>query len=170
MNPSGEPPVTSTPNADPSLESSTASSSPQMELKAGPMLRYDTVTEDKVWHGFCLIVVEDVQGQDSAPTLTYSSNLKANSTKLYQFKDTDASFTFWRYKLEIPMQEQEIKVDYEVNGVKNSFHVAGKNQTFRWAGHSCNGFSGGTPTEEWNGADPLWNDLMSHHEKVSRRM
>lgn len=148
----------------------TQSASQHVEIKAGPMLRYDTVDASKVWHGFCLIVVRDDSDSQAAPMLTYGQdNLKANCTKLYHFNDKQAnqSFTFWRYKLEIQMQDQEIKVDYKVNGIENSFHVAGKHQTFRWAGHSCNGFSSGAPVEEYNGADPLWNDLMSHHQKVS---
>lgn len=101
----------------------------------------------------------------------------AKSIKLWQYNGQGGSHTFWRFKLEIPMAEHELLVSYSIDGkahldsesttVKEgkgySFHVPSKTQNFRWAGHSCNGFSAGMNTEEWNGADPLWDDLLKDH-------
>ena len=49
-----------------------------------------------------------------------------------------------------------------------------KTQNFRWAGHSCNGFSSSEDPNAWappncpdpapiNGANPLWDDLLNNH-------
>ncbi|KAJ3537495.1 hypothetical protein NM688_g6678 [Phlebia brevispora] len=45
---------------------------PILQLMAGPMLRYDTVDEEGVWHGAALIVTADAGSiYDPYPTLTY---------------------------------------------------------------------------------------------------
>ncbi|KZV71815.1 hypothetical protein PENSPDRAFT_650377 [Peniophora sp. CONT] len=46
---------------------------PHLQMMCGPLLRYDTVTEDGVWRGAALIVTADVGSvYEPAPTLTYT--------------------------------------------------------------------------------------------------
>ncbi len=40
-----------------------------------------------------------------------------------------------------------------------------KTQNFRWAGHSCNGFSASVDESEFNGPNPLWDDMLRAHAK-----
>ncbi|THH08214.1 hypothetical protein EW145_g2858 [Phellinidium pouzarii] len=45
---------------------------PYLQLMVGPLLRYDTVDEQCIWHGACLIVSSDATSiYDPHPTLTY---------------------------------------------------------------------------------------------------
>lgn len=157
------------------------------------MLRYDTVTPDKVWHGFALLVCSD-NGSDyvhSKPKLrwqagqprsasvdgvtdqlasqTLSTDNKGVSGEveglsIYVFHGLHGANTFWRFKLEIPMQAMEVPITYSINHAQpHTFWVPGKTQNFRWIGHSCNGFSAGVKTEDFNGASPLWTDFLEKH-------
>lgn len=102
----------------------------------------------------------------------------SKAIKLWTFKGEHGSFTFWRFKLEVPLTDSEQKVTYSLEGAahpdsappavkegkSNSFFVPSKTQNFRWIGHSCNGFSASLDPKEWNGPDPLWNDALRQHE------
>jgi len=106
-----------------------------------------------------------------------SSHKTAEAMKLWQYTGQGGNHTFWRFKLEVPQGDKELVVSYSIDGqphadseavaVKESkgfsFFVPSKTQNFRWAGHSCNGFSAGLDTTEWNGADPLWDDMLKDH-------
>lgn len=165
------------------------------------MLRYDTVQDD-VYHAFVLLVTAD-EGSDysSVPSLQYkwsstpakasaeegeaaaitseNSHKSSEATKIYTYKGKEGSFSFWRFKLEIPMAESEQVVAYSVDGtphadstseaVKDSkgfqFFIPGKKQNFRWIGHSCNGFSASEDPKLWNGPNPLWDDCLKEHQK-----
>ena len=77
-----------------------------------------------------------------------------------------AGNSFWRFKIEIPLSEQEEEIFYSINGgVESSFWVPAYGQNMRWVGHSCNGFSAGVDTDAFNGPDPLWHDVLREHEK-----
>ena len=106
-----------------------------------------------------------------------TSHKSVEAVKLWQYTGQGGPHTFWRFKLEVPLADVEQTVSYSIDGephanseataVKEShgfsFFVPSKTQNFRWAGHSCNGFSAGLDPAEWNGADPLWNDLLKDH-------
>ena len=93
---------------------------------------------------------------------------KITATKLY----SDPANTFWRFDLEVPMQEVEIRCDYAIPGLsftqnvktdKNSFFIPAIADSMRIMFHSCNGFSVGTDEEAWSGP-ALWNDVQRVHK------
>lgn len=101
---------------------------------------------------------EDVEGK------------KVTAVKLY----SDPRFTFWRFDLQIPMQDHEIKCEYSIPGLtfaegqksdKQAFFVPAKGDSMRIMFHSCNGFSVGTDEEAWSGPC-LWRDVNRVHKKT----
>ena len=175
-------------HAAPAQEKQVASG---IQVKAGPMLKYDT-TVDGIYHSFGLIVTEDATSDySSPPTVSWSaatvqsgSGQTSKAVKLWHYDGQGGPHTFWRFEFNIPMAEgsTETAVQYQVSPGQvapkkdqradsvdptqsYTFFVPGKKQNFRWAGHSCNGFSSGTNTEEWNGSNPLWDDMARHHEQ-----
>ena len=86
---------------------------------------------------------------------------------IYKFHALHGANSFWRFKFEIPLQDSETMIEYSINrAAKNAFHIPGKRQNMRWVGHSCNGFSAGVKTEDFNGPSPLWEDLLSRHAET----
>ncbi|KNE66210.1 hypothetical protein AMAG_19363 [Allomyces macrogynus ATCC 38327] len=81
--------------------------------------------------------------------------------------DTYAEHRFWRFDIEVPLTPYEQHVSYAVNsGVDQVFHIPGREENYRWAFFSCNGFSTDVdfPTrEQLNGIKPLWTDVMREH-------
>jgi len=172
-----------------SPEAAKTGMNPHLQLMCGPMLRYDTV-QDGIYHAFALVVVANEgssyerkpyiswqmepsleQGMQSASLNDTSSHSQLPSavveaTQIYVYHGLGGSHTFWRFKLEIPMAEHEARIAYSLNGGhKIHFFVPGKRQNFRWVGHSCNGFSSGVKVEDFNGPDPLWNDVLDNHRE-----
>ncbi|CDU22088.1 uncharacterized protein SPSC_00718 [Sporisorium scitamineum] len=171
-----------------------------LNVKTGPMLRYDTVDlEQSIYHAYAMIVTEDATSDYSiTPTLQLrwekaagvsaavdgttavsddNSHKHSEAIKLYQYHGAEGSFTFWRFKIEVPLADHELAVHYSIDGeahpnsqseaikglTGHTFFVPAKTQNFRWAGHSCNGFSASTDESVWNGANPLWDDLLKAH-------
>jgi hypothetical protein len=121
--------------------------------------------------------------QDPATNSQVSSNANATSkpasaseeskvlgTKLY----SDPSNTFWRFDLQVPMDQFEIECKYSIPGLKfthgmkrdeQSFFVPAISESMRIMFHSCNGFSVGTDEDAWSGA-ALWNDVLRVHQKT----
>jgi hypothetical protein len=111
------------------------------------------------------------------PTVTESSNgtkenlegEKVVATKLY----SDPDNTFWRFDLQIHMQDYEVRCNYNIPGLtfvgektdKQSFFIPAKADSMRIMFHSCNGFSVGTDEAAWSGPC-LWNDVMRVHSKT----
>jgi len=91
---------------------------------------------------------------------------KIEGVKLY----SDSRNTFWRFNLEVPMRETEIKCSYSIPALemrgkktdKQSFFIPAIHDSMRIMFHSCNGFSVGTDEEDWSGA-ALWNDVYRVH-------
>lgn len=88
-------------------------------------------------------------------------------TKLY----SDTRNTFWRFDLQVSMQQSELRVDYEIpkfqftrgkKDDKQSFYVPAIQDSMRIMFHSCNGFSVGTDEDAYSGAC-LWNDVQRAH-------
>lgn len=96
-----------------------------------------------------------------------SGEFKVAGTKLY----SDPTNTFWRFDLEVAMQESELQVSYDIAGLtftgnktgKQTFFVPAISDSMRIMFHSCNGFSVGTDEEAWSGP-ALWNDVLRVHK------
>ncbi|KAK0529237.1 hypothetical protein OC834_001526 [Tilletia horrida] len=164
-------------------------------IRTGPMLRYDTTEPDAdfLYHAFALIVTADKHSDPAhTPEIRYHTARGEERTiraaRIFQFDN----HTFWRFKFEFNLTDKPTKITYELLSARflradiqdvdfedgneqpddgnfkntvNDFHVPARDQTFRWAAHSCNGFSDVIKPEEWGGADPLWNDLLEHHAR-----
>ncbi|KAK7689123.1 hypothetical protein QCA50_007814 [Cerrena zonata] len=58
---------------------------PHLQLMAGPLLRYDTVDQDGVWHGAALVVTADAGSvYEPYPTLTYTWDPNANAQPMHR--------------------------------------------------------------------------------------
>lgn len=151
-----------------------------MKKEVGPLLRYDTVDRQGVYHAFALVVTANAPGEAvQPPLLQYTPQvastgqrtpsgptMQSQAAEIWVYKDESGNLHhFWRFKIEIQLLEQPQVVVYEVVNLSESFefHVPGRNQNFRWMGHSCNGFSSSIDQSEWNGADPLWKDVLASH-------
>ncbi|KAF4632418.1 hypothetical protein G7Y89_g5706 [Cudoniella acicularis] len=113
-------------------------------------------------------------GESSANGLTNDGEkaaweAKVEGTKLY----SDPANTFWRFDLQVPMQQSEIQCEYNLSGLefstkkgdKQNFFIPAITESMRIMFHSCNGFSVGTDEEAWSGA-ALWNDVNRVHQKT----
>lgn len=88
----------------------------------------------------------------------------------YCYGGIGGTFTFWRFKIKVPLGEREMGVRYSINGgQKMEFYVPAKTSGMRLAVHSCNGFSAGVNPDDFRGPgfksgyDPLWMDLLAAH-------
>ena len=163
-----------------------------LTLHCGPLLNYrrmsKVLTETPVWHGTVLIVTSlPPSSSPLTPPLTLhcvgpvasatgpngigidsSHSRRFDPIKLYQ----DEHKAFWRYEIELPIQQFEARWEYDVGAglspdarhvtgqrVKRVFAVPARSQSMRIMFHSCNGFSVGTDEEAWNGP-ALWNDVL----------
>jgi hypothetical protein len=53
------------------------------------------------------------------------------------FSVTFSTYTFWRFLIQIPLTESEMKIQYSINnGLELDFFVPGLSQTMRLAAHS----------------------------------
>jgi len=168
---------------------------PHLQLMCGPLLAYYT-TKDNVWQGGAMVVTTD-EGSvyEPAPRLDLSFHLysppsesvptlyeteaepilqsqRLTAQKILTFDSAVGSNSFWRFIIEIPLQPVEMTVRYRLNGgAAMDFVIPALYQNFRWAAHSCNGFSSGINPEEFKGPfqsgyDPVWEDmLLQHHKK-----
>ncbi|KAL8295193.1 hypothetical protein RB597_008540 [Gaeumannomyces tritici] len=85
---------------------------------------------------------------------------------------SDPRNTFWRFDLDVPVEEFEARWEYTFPGLRfhsrtkpqrSIFHVAAAAESMRIMFHSCNGFSVGTDEEAWSGP-ALWKDVLRVHE------
>lgn len=110
---------------------------------------------------------------DGGPDTSYRHQSQTESTrgtKLY----ADPSNVFWRFTIDVPLQEQEARWEYALSGLRfatgsgnlltRTFVVPAASQSMRIMFHSCNGFSVGTDVDAWNGP-VLWKDVLRVHEK-----
>lgn len=127
-----------------------------------------------VWHGAALVVTAD-KGSilNPSPYLTLSlggASEKIGGQCILTYNDPGVGpCSFWRFMIQIPLQDHEAKVLYSINGGGQlSFFIPARGQNMRWVAHSCNGFSGGVNQEEFKGKydtgfSPLWEDVLSKH-------
>jgi hypothetical protein len=113
---------------------------PHLQLQCGPMLRYDTVDTNGTYHAFAMIVAADTGSDYSAtPSLTYrftprynhrSTNgdynnnnyetgqaaqemvFKNTGQKIWTFHSLAGPNSFWRFKFEIKLADEEMKILY----------------------------------------------------------
>jgi hypothetical protein len=92
---------------------------------------------------------------------------------IHQYSGPQGVSSFWRFFLEIPMQDFEQSITYSLNrGGEMRFLVPAAGENFRWAAHSCNGFSAGVDVDSFkghgfeSGFDPVWVDLLDKHEEI----
>lgn len=159
----------------------------------GPLLNYKRMSQSGTgslsWHGSILIVTKPgdrqytdlflscvgrVQG--STTTNGYENNKtttqQVRGSRLYE----DEEKYFWRFLIEVPLQESEMTWRYSFHPNDGSTHagaagrgkwtfcVPAADQSMRIMFHSCNGFSVGTDEEAWSGP-ALWNDVLRVHSQ-----
>lgn len=169
----------------------------------GPLLNYRRMSQSHGqarWHGSVLIVIspgapqlelsfrclgrvnigtgagapivnEDAISSLPAPRMADGASQEhtVKGEKLYE----DPQKGFWRFLIELPIQDFEAKWEYSIQsirfgtnrGVKSTFVVPASFQSMRMMFHSCNGFSVGTDIDAWNGP-ALWNDVLRMHQAV----
>jgi len=93
--------------------------------------------------------------------------------EIWVYNDGTTTCTFWRFIFEIPLSDIEMVVRYRINqGPGLEFFVPARHQNFRWAAHSCNGFSAGVNPDDFKGPgflsgyDPVWLDLLAKHNET----
>ena len=154
-----------------------------LQVLCGPLLNYQSthMTKDRhIWRGTVLVVAEpgnvqptlEIQRQGSSSQYAHErtqQSFRSQGQKLYE----DATKTFWRFQIDVNVENIETSWQYRINAGKPTsmaysqprvFVVPGKDQSMRIMFHSCNGFSVGTDEEAWSGP-ALWNDVLRVHEK-----
>ncbi|OCH90292.1 hypothetical protein OBBRIDRAFT_812785 [Obba rivulosa] len=111
--------------------------------------------------------VESLEISGASPGLVQR---QASGQEIWVYTGRGGTFTFWRFMIEIPLRQNEMRVSYSMNGGQQfQFHVPGRSQNMRWAAYSCNGFSAGVNADDFRGPgfqsgyDPVWTDLLAHH-------
>lgn len=152
-------------------------------IVCGPVLRlidvnYDTLT----YNGSILMVTKN---DNVPPVINYTigpayeekgDDLRTRQFSEGQFKPVlfhtddlgeDASFQFYRYKINLPLMNSEQMVKYSVNGRFQPhfrFFIPSKTMNFNTIAYSCNGFSLSVDTSVFKGS--LWFDILNKHSKV----
>lgn len=171
-----------------------------LRVKCGPLLNYRRM-DNHTWFGTVLIVTnsdshdktpnvpklklmtgkadhDEIRGQGEQGVqtkFTTNNNLMNREIEFCGLKIySDELNTFWRFNLEIPMQEYEIECWYNIlnlifpDGKKLDnlhFFIPAISDSMRIMFHSCNGFSVGTDQDAYSGAC-LWNDVLRVHRKT----
>jgi hypothetical protein len=149
----------------------------ELDVICGPLINYghisNELTADPIWHGSVLIVTNPdtpqpslrlgyIGSSDNSSRASGISEQTVSGEKLYQ----DFAKSFWRFKIQLPIQDHESNWQYTLIGTSKSgpktFTVPSKTQSTRILFHSCNGFSVGTDEESYNGP-VLWKDVLRYH-------
>jgi hypothetical protein len=159
------------------------------EVRCGPLLNYRRMEGDR-WFGSVLVVVRGgrVTQPDWVPELKLSQvplgggvDGQAGEKQAQSEVNTvrgvllyaDLRTRFWRFSMDLQMQEEESHWAYEIPGLRftsegktdrQHFYVPSVRESMRIMFHSCNGFSVGTDEEAWSGA-ALWNDVQRVHRE-----
>ncbi|KHJ34195.1 putative transcription factor [Erysiphe necator] len=174
-----------------------------LTVRCGPLLNYRRV-ENEIWYGSVLIVTNCPDSDACSIILnlelfnenTYShaknyqnaQQIRLETEISNQFLAQERTFTslklysdqentFWRFNLQVPMQEFEIRCIYSFPGLNLPqgqggtdnenlcFLVPAVTQSMRIMFYSCNGFSVGTDERIFNGPC-LWKDVLRVHKKT----
>lgn len=170
-----------------------------LTVKCGPLLNYRRI-DNGIWHGTILVVTNNTGSDQCSIILNLKLlneeacsdgedyqdgeqvNLKPGIEYQYASKErnflglklySDQENIFWRFNLEVPLQEIEVKCIYSIPGLSLSgggdhgnfcFFAPAITQSMRIMFHSCNGFSLGTDERAFNGPC-LWKDVLRVHRK-----
>jgi hypothetical protein len=175
-----------------------AQSETSLEIICGPLLNYKWMSNVQpgppIWYGSVLVItktenhqprlilrfVDRIRGyvdqHSSAGHYDYNPSQGGDTIdgiKLY----ADPVGVFWRFDIELRIQEYEARWEYSIPNhhyslgdrsgplSAHTFVVPAVSQSMRIMFHSCNGFSVGTDLDTWKGP-VLWNDVMRvHHQK-----
>ncbi len=170
-----------------------------IEVMCGPLLNYKRMNKNAsggpIWHGTVLIVTKPLGHVSPSLQLKYAGRVNQNTSSkvdgqvesetpmgqsvtiagLRLYEDPDKAF--WRFPLELPLQDHESVWEYTIPDVRfssgksartnstKSFVVPAATESMRIMFHSCNGFSVGTDEDAWSGP-ALWGDVLRvHHQK-----
>ena len=165
----------------------------------GPLFNYRRMSAERsdrpMWHGSVLVVTKpgtrqpeltlsclgrlevgvgaDTNGSanpESETALPSAHGLPRSRTFRGENLYEDPKSSFWRFSIDLPIQDFEAKWEYIISGLrfgdatesKKPFAVPSKAQSMRIIFHSCNGFSVGTDVDAWSGP-ALWNDVLRMH-------
>ncbi|KAF9365180.1 hypothetical protein BGX34_011074 [Mortierella sp. NVP85] len=151
---------------------------PSTQFKCGPILRFqDVLVDRRRWVGSVLIVTDK---EDLPPRLVIRDTTKSRVGYSHpQHLDTWEGNRFYRYDIQLKLMEhREKKIEYwfeTENGEKVAepqkwnFQLPALDDGFHWAFYSCNGFTSDVedPMGNFNGANPLWDDLLRAHGQRS---
>ena len=170
----------------------------QIEVMCGPLLNYKRMSKaasgNPIWHGSVLIVTRPLGQVSPSLSLKHAGRVNDNKSsttddvagskasyedivkilglKLYE----DMNKAFWRFSLELPIQDHEAIWEYTIPNIHFSsgksartnsskrFVVPAASESMRMMFHSCNGFSVGTDEDAWSGP-ALWGDVLRVHRK-----
>jgi hypothetical protein len=163
------------------------STSEGLDVIGGPLLNYRSTSDQQsgqpIWHGSVLIVTTPGQ-QNPQLVLSPAGAIDPNvgnarftvDAKMFQGQKLyeDPKRAFWRFLIDLPMQQFESQWQYDIQGLvyierqrgpkPQIFAVPSVSQSMRIMFHSCNGFSVGTDVDAWSGP-ALWNDVLRMHEQ-----
>ena len=75
---------------------------------------------------------------DASTQLLQPQTIQAK--RFFHFDGYHGNSSFWRFMIEVPLQNVEMSVRYKLNGgAEMGFVVPAIGQNLRWAAHSCNG-------------------------------
>ena len=149
----------------------------ELEIICGPLLNYKHLSDPEsrpIWNGSVLIVTKPGRQNPQLLLREASSNTaeaagrRFGGLRLY----SNSSRTFWQFKIDVPLREQEVEWTYTLINARHfptprsthSFYVPAARESMRIMFHSCNGFSVGTDEEAWSGP-ALWNDVLRRHKE-----
>ncbi|KAH0538640.1 hypothetical protein FGG08_004777 [Glutinoglossum americanum] len=145
------------------------SGTPGLRLSCVGRIGGDGISENTMSNGLDGQITDGSEGGSYA---SVKSTTNVPAKKLFE----DVQMVFWRFDLEIPLQENEAHWGYDLPGahygsgsvsndlISRDFYVPSKHQSMRIMFNSCNGFSVGTDVDAWAGLT-LWNDVLRIHKR-----
>lgn len=142
-----------------------------VKVICGPILRLWGTLEDgaSTYRGSIMVVTES-----ETPTISYrigaaEKDVRGKDIALGEFPsemyyETENGLQFWRFEVELELEEYEQRVRYAINGEKNAayqFFVPASGDSMNVMAYSCNGFTLGANTSEYRLS--LWLDVLRKH-------
>ncbi|KAG7889491.1 hypothetical protein KL936_003065 [Ogataea polymorpha] len=152
---------------------------PAVQVACGPNLRFLGCLENGQtnYRGTILLVLRDTpETERIEPSIEYYIGPATTSTGSLQlskgeFPGTlfhqEQGLSFWRFSMELQLQEYEQKIKYSLNGEYNEnfqFYLPSVEQSMNVMSYSCNGFSLSVKTADFKSS--LWYDVMRKHSEL----
>lgn len=129
------------------------------KIVCGPLLRYWGLDESsQKWKGSVTYVFEE---KTQPIPETGPGNFSLNGTSIPPFKFWQyPGYSFWRYDFVVDLTPQQQEVTYALEGEHKpfKFYIPGTAEEANILFFSCNGFSLGTPTDEF--PNSMWADVL----------